>query len=378
VATHEYHRAVEFYESAIRELNKAQQQHAGGSGGSSEARKGGGTSSGNSGAGSDLVVLSHDLSKLYIKLGRAESSIRVLNNVVHDIGANDVPTLRQDVTTLLLLSQVQRSTQAEDAALDSLRRAYSCQKELILKLRSATSAATSSEVMEKEKCILSDLSTQLGDHYAASKEVAVAEQSYQEAIQQNPQNTKAMYGLAKIYFDRNDKDMCQAQCVKIITAVPTAEAAAVLLSEVLFYSEQPENAVNPLQALLKLTPNNYVALEKAISLLRRAGQLEQVLPLLKAAETNDRRCQSHAGYHYCQGLYARFTNDIGKAILEFNLSRKDEVWGPQALTHMVELYLNPDQEGAWEEKESGPLDDATRANIAAAEELLRELRPKAK
>jgi hypothetical protein len=66
VATHEYHRAVEFYESAIRELNKALN-------GAPQSLKGGdkkaATSTGNTGAGNDLVILSHDLSKLYIKLG---------------------------------------------------------------------------------------------------------------------------------------------------------------------------------------------------------------------------------------------------------------------------------------------------------------------
>lgn len=60
------------------------------------------------------------------------------------------------------------------------------------------------------------------------------------------------------------------------------------------------------------------------------------------------------------------------------MSRKDEVWGASALVHMIELYLNPDQEGIWEEREAGPLDEATRANIAAAEQLLTELRPKSK
>ena len=67
MATHEYHRAVEFYESAIRELNKALN-------GAPQSLKGGdkkaaATSTGNAGAGNDLVILSHDLSKLYIKLG---------------------------------------------------------------------------------------------------------------------------------------------------------------------------------------------------------------------------------------------------------------------------------------------------------------------
>jgi len=56
------------------------------------------------------------------------------------------------------------------------------------------------------------------------------------------------------------------------------------------------------------------------------------------------------------------------------------VWGHDALVHMIELYLNPDQEGAWEEKENehGALDESTIAHIAAAETLLKELQPKAR
>ena len=33
----------------------------------------------------------------------------------------------------------------------------------------------------------------------------------------------------------------------------------------------------------------------------------------------------YLGLHFCQGLHARFTNDVGKAIQEFNLCRKDSV-----------------------------------------------------
>ena len=53
-------------------------------------------------------------------------------------------------------------------------------------------------------------------------------------------------------------------------------------------------------------------------------------------------------------------------------------WGPDALEHMIELYLNPDQDGAWEEKEGlgeTKLDDVASNNIAVAERLLRELKP---
>ncbi len=54
VSTHEYHRAVEFYESAIRELTKP-----------TAASKGLTPP-----VSTDVVTLSHDLAKLYIKLGK--------------------------------------------------------------------------------------------------------------------------------------------------------------------------------------------------------------------------------------------------------------------------------------------------------------------
>ena len=303
----------------------------------------------------------------------------MLNTVLQEIGeSHDITALRQGVTTLLLLARVQKGTLPAEMQ-ESLESAYKQQKELLMKLRSgAGAAAASGEVIEREKGLLSDVCEQLGQCHAGMQEVQSAEQYFQEGVQHNPQNTKAMLGLAKILHARGDREQCLAQCTKIITAVPTAEEATILLSECLFHSDAPDSAVKPLQDLLALQPNNYAALERAVSLLRRAGQLEQATPLFEAAEKHDRRCMSHAGFHFCCGLYARFTNDVGKAISEFNLARKDERWGAQALTHMVELYLNPDQEGAWEEKEAGPLDDSTRANIAAAEELLRELRPVAR
>jgi len=320
------------------------------------------------------VYLSHDLAKLYIKLGRSDNAIRVLKNVLHD-PAMDLTALRQDVTTLLLIAQVQKSGDSSSEVFTVLERTYSNQKEIVRKLRSSTSGAASAETIEKEKAVLSDIAEHLGRVSSSDKQ---AEEFFHESIQHNPQNTKAMFGLSKIMLTRGEKEQCQNQCIKILTAAPETEDVAILLSEVLFdaTNDDPIVAVKPLQDLLSIHPNNYNALDKAVTLLRRAGQLSQALPLLSAAKAADRRCTTHPGFNYCQGLYSRFTNDIVKAISSFNLARKDDKWGAQALTHMIELYLNPDQEGVWEEKETGPLDDATRAHIAAAEELLKELRPK--
>lgn len=356
IATHEYHRAVEFYEGALREASRSSKL--------SDA------------ALLDNLNLSHDLAKLYLKLGRYESAARVLNDTLRE-NKSDTLTMKHDVRTLMLLSKVQ-NVYAPHELIDTLQRAYKIQKDVLTKLRTSGAVGAMSEIIEEEKFMLSSLCEKLGSTYLRDENQADAEHYLQEAVQHNPQNTVSMLSLARVYFAKGDFEQCQNQCNKVITGSPDDRDAAILLSDVLLQNDEPEKAVTPLANFMKLRPNDYVGLEKTISLLRRAGKLQDAQGILSAAEKSDRRCVSHAGYHYCQGLYARFTNDIGKAISEFNLARKDDIWGANALTHMIELYLNPDQDGIWEERESGPVDDATRANIAAAEVLLKELRPIAK
>jgi tetratricopeptide (TPR) repeat protein len=138
VATHEYHRAVEFYEQAIREVGKAAAEMGSGGiggsggGGSGGGGSGGGGSGGGGGRGSDktnaamaararsseVVSLSHDLAKLYLKLGRAEASSRVLSKVMHE-AHRDTTDMRQDVATLMLLAEVHQQQQQGSAATTS-------------------------------------------------------------------------------------------------------------------------------------------------------------------------------------------------------------------------------------------------------------------
>ena len=69
VATHEYHRAVDFYEKSIKQLNLTLSQALAASGGD---RATGGRRKALTGSAkyADLAHLSHDLAKLYIKLGQ--------------------------------------------------------------------------------------------------------------------------------------------------------------------------------------------------------------------------------------------------------------------------------------------------------------------
>ena len=177
--------------------------------------------------------------------------------------------------------------------------------------------------MEAERLVLSVLCEQLGAALTSAGDLQQADSSLAEALSCNPHNTAAMYSLAELSRLQGDKEKAKSLCGKIILAEPTHEAATVMLSDMLFNSEEQEEAVKPLQALLGNMPNNYRALAKMIQLLRRSGKLSEAPQFLAAAEGADKRSGGHAGLRYCKGLYSWYTNDVIKAVSEFNLARKD-------------------------------------------------------
>ena len=315
ISTHEYFRAVDYYETAIRELS--------GISGNYEEWGGGGSSSA-SVVTSDLVSLSHDLAKLLMKLGRGEASARVLNNSLHQT-YNDLTDLQQDVTTYMILAEVYKALDREAEISDLMKKAYDLQKNVLSKIRSASSAVATTETVDKQKKIMSNICEKLGtillaanvlsrrgSFSAASEKVNVPEQYLNEAINYQPGNTKALISLAKLYMNVNDLDKCCIMCKKTLVEDPMNEDASVMLSEALFLinASDANKAIEPLESLLKLQPNNYVSLSRFISLLRRLGDLEKAKEYISKAEKFDIKSKGHPGYYYCQGLYHRFTNDV--------------------------------------------------------------------
>lgn len=379
VATHEYHQAIDFYESSLRDMgNQASPSKHSVVGSPSKQFANAGES----------VPLAHDLAKLYIKLGRMESASRVLTRILHNDECVDSSDMREDIQTLRLLSTVQlNNKQPFKEVVDTLRKAKDLQKEVVNTLRA--NSITTADVIDAERQVLSDICATMGRCYMSEDgNDEGAEKCFNEALQHNPQNIKGMYDLASLRFRRGEHEQCAMQCNKILLANPADEEASVMLADILFRDAEKdvELCVEPLQNLLQGHPNHYNALQKLIAYLRRLGKLELAPPFIDSAEKNDKRSGTHAGLHYCKGLYAKYTNDVVNAISEFNLSRKDATWGADSLMHMIELYLNPDQEGVWEEDKADgdeeqtetPLDHESTENIRVAEALLIELRPIAK
>jgi tetratricopeptide repeat protein 21B len=156
---------------------------------------------------------------------------------------------------------------------DTLSSAAELQKTIVSSNRLSASANS----LEKDKELFSEIKTSLGMAYLSVGNKNLAQDSFNEALQSNQSNTKAMLGLAKLYKLKGEIEQCQAQCNKIVLINPADEEGAVLLADVTFSTADSEQAIKPLQDLLRSKPNNYFALEKMIILLRRAGRLQVII-----------------------------------------------------------------------------------------------------
>jgi len=137
----------------------------------------------------------------------------------------------------------------------------------------------------------------------------------------------------------------------------------------MFRKNESDAAMYHYQQLLEKKKTHYQALSKLITLLRRAGKMEDAPRFLKLAERSSPRAQHEPGFRFCKGLLYRAQNNPHEAIREFNAVRQSGEWGDTATEHMVEIYLAPDNEALWEDGESKDADEGIRV----AEKLLREL-----
>ncbi len=69
----------------------------------------------------------------------------------------------------------------------------------------------------------------------------------------------------------------------------------------------------------------------------------------------------------------RYINNPRDALKEFNFTRTDTKWGAKAIMHMVEIYMNPDNDAVWEEKENADTPESREA-VATARSLLSQVR----
>ena len=288
VTTHDYKKAVAYYETAAR-------------GGASGAAGDDGPTAIST---ATRIFLLHDLAELYLSLKDYGNSVRVLQAALEPGQAKkkeglydeDVAAMVADVRSLALWADVAQASNDGKVALDTLTAAWTLQVEVLTKIR----AETNPDAKKEQKDITSVLCFRLAEYYRSIHQLDKSLQFYNESLKYNESHEKSRLALARLHLLNNDLDACQSQCVTLMRLDPSNKEASLMLADLMFRKNEHEAATFHFQQLLEKNPTRYDALNKLIQLLRRAGRLVDAPRFLKLAEKFNAKATFAAGLHYCK------------------------------------------------------------------------------
>jgi len=358
--THDYERAIQYYHDALRK-HPSQQE------------------------------LRQDLARLYRRLQRWEDAIKELDDALQVVMEESFKTSKYRVDTLVQLAKVHSDyadsranvtggmTGAVPQCSDCLRQARDLLNELLSQVRS-----DDEETLRQLRQESAELNFMLGEYYETrERNLEYAVGYYGETLRHDDAHEKSILALARIHLHKNELDVSEKQLMTLLRVDPSNEEASMLMAELNMMlaaqggrsdggAQEYKDATFYYQALLEKKPCNYTALSKLIFLLRRAGRLRDAPKYLQAAEKACIRSpEREAGLRFCRGTYYRWISKQQDALVELNFARRDPDFRVEALTHMIEIYLNPDPNAGLEALDPGtePLND----NLAEVDKLLKEL-----
>merc|ERR1719265_2128745 len=329
--THDYEKAIQYYHDALRKHPQQQE-------------------------------LRQDLAKLYVRLQRWEDGIRELEEALQSVVDESFKSTKYKVDTLVELAKVHREYADSRSSLtgmnggavprcsECLRQARDLQNELLSQVR-----LEDEDVVRQLRHESAELNFQLGEYYETrERNLEYTIGYYGETLRNDDAHEKSILALARIHLQKNELDICEKQLMTLLRVDPSNEEASMLMAELMMMkasqgghsdggAQEYKDATFYYQTLLDKKPCNYNALGKLIFLLRRAGRLCDTPRYLAAAEKACARSpDQEAGLRFCRGTYYRWINKPQDALVELNFARRDPDFRADALTHMIEIYLNPD------------------------------------
>ena len=270
IATHDYRRAVEYYEEAVRGEEERDRQR--------EER--------GLRPHPHVCLLLQDLAALYHRIKQYDDAAATVAKALEaskakrstsastqgqsdTYGVDDVALLQLDVKSWTLLSAVHRANSADEALLAALNTAFSLQTQLLSLLPS------SSPQLAAEREVSSSLSHQLASYYQAQQ--ANSEQAvlhYHEALKTSPSSIPSLLALSQLHFALNEYDAAQQTLLSLLRIQPEHAEASLLLAELMYEKSEYDAAIYHFTQLLDREQGRYEALSKMISCLRRSGRLQ--------------------------------------------------------------------------------------------------------
>ncbi|KAL5032124.1 hypothetical protein BDV3_000718 [Batrachochytrium dendrobatidis] len=307
IKTHDYSRAIAYYESAL-ENNP------------------------------DITFsLQFDIAELFMKLKRFEDAEKLITEALAHPVDNEPGVLAMYGKLHMLLAQIFKQTAKPDQAFSS----YMSAQDIYSRLISQGVAVDANEA----KCLLADVCYELAEISQFNiKDSDRAISFYNEAIQHHTSHKKAAIALARLYIRKNDLTEAQRQLTTMMKNDIALDDATFMMSETMFLKGLYQQAIFHLRQLLDKNPLHFEALAQFIELSRRNASMDEIEGLLISAEHQSKKTAISPGFHYCRGLYFRYKCNMNEALQEFTVCRRDTQWGERSLHHLIEIFLNPDNE----------------------------------
>eukprot|EP01083_Nonionella_stella_P283179 963735_1 len=341
LTTHDYEKAIEVFENAL-ESHKA-------------------------------VVLSLQLGELYLQFGKYDLALRVLNESLDGISKQSDSKSLEAMRSMIKANQVISRVYERKKDLESFRKVMSVILDLYRTILRKAKHQVSETEFRQLKLEAADIAFCYGNHYQTAFDDVRSRTFFSEALRFYDGHEKSLLALAQIHFNSAEFDACKQQCNKLLKSESSREEALIMLADVMARKNEFDNAILHLQRLLEHNPCHYKVLVKMIKLSRRAGNVKEVTKYVQLAQRSSIKADYDSGLHYCKGLIDwYFNNDPRSALKEFNQARKDGEWGNMALEHMVDIYLNPDNDLLFGDKADESRN--RKEHINSAEKLLEEIK----
>lgn len=178
---------------------------------------------------------------------------------------------------------------------------------------------------------------------------------YNEAIQIQPDNRKAVLLLSKLHVSNGNHVAAQNSLNALLEKDPTSVDASIIMAEILCEKASFQSSFFHYRQVIDRSPTDFETMVEFIDLARRLNKLEEIDTYLSVTKTN---AKLNIGFHYCRGLYLRYTNALDEALKQFVICRKDSVWGERACHQLIEIFLNPGDETMGGEALKGTVDSS--------------------
>ncbi|XP_068092032.1 tetratricopeptide repeat protein 21A isoform X2 [Hyperolius riggenbachi] len=347
VKTHQYKKAVNYYEASLKMGGEE--------------------------------ILCCDLADLFLKLKNYSKAENLLKHTLDHEPVSDLPSMFNDVKFLVLLGRTYKHYKKEDLV-DTLNKALDIQMRILKRV-----PFEQPDMVTAQLQMASKICVQLAEHYLEEKDYTNSLKYYKEAISYYDTDNKVMMQLSHLFLIMDDLDSCETQCSVLLQDPRYKDEATMMMADIMFRKQQYDQAIQHFHQVLEKTPDNFTVLSKLIDLLRRSGKLDEAPKFFDMALAQSSRTTLEPGYNYCKGLHCWHLGQPNEALKYFNKARKDNEWGEKAVTNMIQICLNPDNEliggevfDSLNENDnlSGERKDPEKLGIRTAEKLLKEFYPR--